>query len=115
MMKRCRPVPIMMATALALAANASDDIDWPLKAGNADSQHYSALDEINDRTVSALGLAWATDIPSPDGIAATPIVVDGVAIRKRRDQGRNDAADEHVLGGKRVGHDFRRSSKRLCS
>jgi len=78
MMKRCRPVPILIATALALAANASDDVDWPLKGGNADSQHYSALDDINDRTVSALGLAWATDIPSPDGVATTPIVVDGV-------------------------------------
>ena len=78
MMKRCRRVPILIATALAFAASAADDVDWPLKGGNADSQHYSALDAINERTVSSLGLAWATDIPSPDGIATTPIVVDGV-------------------------------------
>jgi quinohemoprotein ethanol dehydrogenase len=33
---------------------------------------------VTDENVENLGLAWATDLPIPDGISATPIVVDGV-------------------------------------
>ena len=52
--------------------------NWFLKGGNFRGQHFSPLQEINDNTVTDLGLAWATKLPVPDGVSATPIVVDGV-------------------------------------
>lgn len=51
---------------------------WFLKGGNFQGQHYSPLSQINVGNVDDLGLAWSTELPIPDGIAGTPIVVDGV-------------------------------------
>lgn len=52
--------------------------NWFLKGGNFHGEHFSPLTQVNERNVADLGLAWATDLPVPDGISATPIVVDGV-------------------------------------
>jgi quinohemoprotein ethanol dehydrogenase len=52
--------------------------DWPLNGGNHRGEHFSALDQINVKSVADLGLAWVTEMPLADGISATPIVVDGV-------------------------------------
>ncbi len=52
--------------------------NWFLKGGNFKGQHYSPLDQIHAGNVGRLGLAWSTELAIPDGIAATPIVVDGV-------------------------------------
>jgi quinohemoprotein ethanol dehydrogenase len=52
--------------------------NWFLKGGNFRGEHFSPLSQINKENVADLGLAWATDLPIPDGISATPIVVDGV-------------------------------------
>ena len=51
---------------------------WFLKGGNFEGWHYSPLDEIHSGNVDQLGLAWSLPLDVPDGIAATPIVVDGV-------------------------------------
>ncbi len=60
-----------------LAESASGE-NWFLKGGNFRGEHYSPLEQVTDRNVANLGLAWTTDLPVPDGISATPIVVDGV-------------------------------------
>jgi len=60
-----------------LAESASGQ-NWFLKGGNFRGEHFSPLSQVNDDNVADLGLAWATDLPIPDGISATPIVVDGV-------------------------------------
>ncbi|MDP6377805.1 MAG: PQQ-dependent dehydrogenase, methanol/ethanol family [Pseudomonadales bacterium] len=52
--------------------------NWLLKGGDFTGQHYSPLAEINQRNINQLGLAWSADLPIPDGISTTPIVVDGV-------------------------------------
>jgi quinohemoprotein ethanol dehydrogenase len=52
--------------------------NWFLKGGGFSGQHYSPLSGVNEQNVDELGLAWATDLPVPDGVSATPIVVDGV-------------------------------------
>jgi quinohemoprotein ethanol dehydrogenase len=52
--------------------------NWFLKGGDFNGTHYSPLSQINDGNVDKLGLAWAADLPIPDGISTTPIVVDGV-------------------------------------
>jgi len=57
---------------------AGDGSNWFVKGGNFRGEHFSPLRSINDKTVAELGLAWASNLPVPDGISATPIVVDGV-------------------------------------
>ena len=85
-----KPTPLicLLATALAFAAGdvdedrvlreAANGDNWFLKGGGFRGDHYSPLSDINTGNVDDLGLAWSTDIPVPDGISATPIVVDGV-------------------------------------
>ena len=84
---------IMAAVGMLLAANghAAGDVsdermlaeatqggNWLRKSGNARAQHFSSLDAIDADNVHGLGVAWATELPVADGIAGTPIVVDGV-------------------------------------
>jgi len=52
--------------------------NWFLKGGRFDGQHYTPLTQVTDENVSDLGLEWAADLPTLDGIATTPIVIDGV-------------------------------------
>jgi quinohemoprotein ethanol dehydrogenase len=59
-------------------AEAANGANWFLKGGNFRGEHFSPLREIDDKTVTDLGLAWSTDLPVPDGISATPVVVDGI-------------------------------------
>jgi quinohemoprotein ethanol dehydrogenase len=59
-------------------AEAATGENWFLKGGNFRGEHFSPLSQVTDENVANLGLAWATNLPIPDGISATPIVVDGV-------------------------------------
>jgi quinohemoprotein ethanol dehydrogenase len=43
-----------------------------------ESQRFSPLTQINEQTVSRLGLAWSRELPTTRGLEATPIVKDGV-------------------------------------
>ena len=52
--------------------------NWMVNGGRLTGEHYSPLMEIRTGNVDGLGLAWATDIPSPLGLVAEPLVVDGV-------------------------------------
>jgi quinohemoprotein ethanol dehydrogenase len=52
--------------------------NWALKGGDFNGQHYSPLDQLNAANVDGLGLAWVADLPIPDGVATTPIVIDGI-------------------------------------
>jgi len=52
--------------------------NWLVSGGNFESQHFSPLKKITDQNIDRLGLAWALDVPSPMGLSAEPIVVDGV-------------------------------------
>ncbi len=61
----------------ALLADASDGADWPGYGRTYGEQHYSPLDQVNDRTVGGLGLAWSMDLP-PGNSVSQPLAVDGV-------------------------------------
>ena len=52
--------------------------DWLLYGRDYGQQRYSPLGQINSGNVSELGLAWAVDVASSDGLLATPIVIDNV-------------------------------------
>ena len=57
--------------------DAADGRGWALAGGDFDGSHFSPLGGVDRENVSGLGLDWSVDLPSPNGIAATPIVVDG--------------------------------------
>jgi PQQ-dependent dehydrogenase (methanol/ethanol family) len=63
----------------ARIANAdSEPGNWLSHGRTYDEQRYSPLDQVNDRNVADLGLAWYYDFDTDRGLEATPIVVDGV-------------------------------------
>jgi quinohemoprotein ethanol dehydrogenase len=52
--------------------------DWQSPGRGWDENHYSPLDQINDRNVQNLGLAWYDDLETFRGVQASPLVIDGV-------------------------------------
>jgi quinohemoprotein ethanol dehydrogenase len=58
-------------------AEARTGENWMVTGGGFDSQHFSPLEQINDKNVGKLGLAWSLDVDSPMGMASEPLVVDG--------------------------------------
>ncbi len=80
-------VSLATATVVLAAGNVTDarvlkeagnGANWFLKGGSFRGEHYSPLSQITDENVADLGLAWALSLPMSDGVATTPIVVDGV-------------------------------------
>lgn len=55
----------------------SDGRDWPAFGRTYGEQHYSPLDQINEKTVSHLALAWSLDV-DPGNTVTGPVAVDGV-------------------------------------
>jgi quinohemoprotein ethanol dehydrogenase len=51
---------------------------WASYSRTWDEQRYSPLDQINDKNVQRLGLAWYDDLDTYRAVQATPIVVDRV-------------------------------------
>lgn len=62
---------------MRVLSEAAEGKNWMVDGGDFGERHFSPLTQINDHNVEALGLAWSLDIPSPMGLAAEPIVVDG--------------------------------------
>ena len=52
--------------------------NWLMYGRTYSEQRFSPLKAITEANVGRLGLAWSTEIASPDGLGATPIEVDGV-------------------------------------
>ncbi len=52
--------------------------NWMTYGRTHDEQRFSPLNQINDRNVAQLGLAWYYDLDTNRGQEATPAVVDGV-------------------------------------
>jgi PQQ-dependent dehydrogenase (methanol/ethanol family) len=59
-------------------AEADAGANWLVGGRTFEQQHFSPLKQITDQNVAGLGLAWSLDIDSAMGMAAEPIVVDGV-------------------------------------
>ena len=60
-----------------IATETSGD-NWLVKGGSFAQQQYSPLRQISDKNVAKLGLAWMAELDDPMGLAAEPLVVDGV-------------------------------------
>ena len=58
-------------------ASDAQSTDWELLGNSPDMQHHSGLNQINTETVSDLGLAWAIDLPTRDGLVGNPLISNG--------------------------------------
>src|SRR5215470_2620817 len=63
---------------LLMGAPAVADEDWRLHGGSQTNQRFSTLNQVNEQTVSRLGLVWSQELGTSRGLEATPIVADGV-------------------------------------
>jgi len=61
-----------------VASESAAGTNWLLNGRTFDEAHFSPLQQISDKNVSGLGLAWYLDIGGAMGVVAEPIVVDGV-------------------------------------
>ena len=61
-----------------LVAAGADSANWLTYGRTYDEQRFSPLRQVNDSTVTKLGLVWNHELPTTRGVEATPIVVDGV-------------------------------------
>jgi len=72
---RTRVVPVDDA---ALRAADADPANWITYGRTYSEQRFSRLQQVNEQTVSRLGLAWSFDLETLRGLEATPLVKDGV-------------------------------------
>jgi len=56
----------------------NDGTNWASYGRTFSENHYTPLDQINENTISRLGLAWSFDIQTPVGSFTSPLAVDGV-------------------------------------
>jgi quinoprotein glucose dehydrogenase len=68
----------VVGTARVKRNTAQEQRDWPAFGGGAESNHYSALAQINRATVKQLAMAWSFDTGEQGVLQTSPIVVDGV-------------------------------------
>src|SRR5580700_355926 len=62
----------------ALRAADSDSANWITYGRTYSEQRFSPLKQIDEQSVSRLGLAWSKDFPTVRAYEATPLVLDGV-------------------------------------
>src|SRR5260370_33213855 len=60
-----------------VTSDAAAGNNWLLNGRTFDAGHFSPLQQITDKNIAGLGLAWSLDIDSAMGVVSEPIVVDG--------------------------------------
>jgi quinohemoprotein ethanol dehydrogenase len=73
-----RPTKAGDVSEARILSDATAGNDWLLNGRTFDAKHFSPLQQINDKNVGGLGLAWYLEIPGGMGVVAEPIDVDGV-------------------------------------
>ena len=73
----------LLGTAGYRTDSASDpaNTDWELLGNSTDMQHHSALSTINKDNVGQLELAWAVEMPTPDGLSGNPLIKNGIVFQ----------------------------------
>ncbi|MCG8596918.1 MAG: PQQ-binding-like beta-propeller repeat protein, partial [Kiloniellales bacterium] len=72
------PTPAADVDEARIRAADSEPGNWLSHGRTYSEQRFSPLDQIDDRNVGRLGLAWSIDLGTSRGLEATPIVVDGI-------------------------------------
>src|SRR2546428_9894308 len=60
----------------ALRATDGDPPNWITYGHTYSQQRFSPLPQIDEQSVTRLGLAWSFDLGTPRGLQATPLVQD---------------------------------------
>jgi PQQ-dependent dehydrogenase, methanol/ethanol family len=69
---------LTFSAVVLMAIPAVGEEDWRLHGGSQTNQRFSPLKQINEQSVSRLGLVWSQEVGTSRGLEATPIVADGV-------------------------------------
>lgn len=69
---------VAFSAVLVMAIAVFAEEDWRLHGGSQSNQRFSPLNQINEQTVSRLGLVWSQELGTSRGLEATPIVEGGV-------------------------------------
>ena len=72
------PLAASSAAPQAKAPPRAAGADYPTYGGGSDEHHYSPLDQINDKNIDRLQLAWSYDLDTVPTVMSTPLAVDGV-------------------------------------
>ncbi|HUF73946.1 MAG TPA: PQQ-dependent dehydrogenase, methanol/ethanol family [Gammaproteobacteria bacterium] len=62
----------------ALRQAGEDAANWVMYGRTYEDHRFSPLDQIDERNVGELGLAWSLELDTTRGLEATPLVYDGV-------------------------------------
>jgi quinohemoprotein ethanol dehydrogenase len=74
----CNRSRVTVVDDAALKAADTDPANWITYGRNYSEQRFSSLKQVDEQTVSRLGLAWSFDLETLRGLEATPLVQDGV-------------------------------------
>ena len=74
-MRRCFAATAVSFLLLRVVAAGQD---WSLNGGTQDGQRFSPINQINEKTVSRLGLVWSQELGTTRALEATPLVQEGV-------------------------------------
>ena len=66
------------STESVASSSAIEGANWSSFGGDDSENHYSPLNQINDKNVHRLGLAWYYDLPVTMNGLATPLAIDGI-------------------------------------
>ncbi|MDB5448864.1 MAG: PQQ-dependent dehydrogenase, methanol/ethanol family [Phenylobacterium sp.] len=72
------PLAASSAAVRAKHATRPPAADWTNYGGGSNEDHYSPLNQINDKTIQRLRLAWSYDIGTVPSVLSAPVAVDGV-------------------------------------
>ena len=61
-----------------LRSTEKDTSNWLMYGRTDDDHRFSPLNQINEKTIDKLGLAWSRELNTTRGLEATPLVEDGV-------------------------------------
>jgi quinohemoprotein ethanol dehydrogenase len=75
---RRKSEPVTVADDAGLRAADGDSANWLTYGRTYSEQRFSPLKQLNEQSVSKLGLAWQFDLGTIRGAEATPLVKDGV-------------------------------------
>jgi quinohemoprotein ethanol dehydrogenase len=74
----CNRSRVTVVDDAALKAADADPANWITYGRNYSEQRFSSLKQVDEQSVSRLGLAWSFDLETLRGLEATPLVQDGV-------------------------------------
>jgi glucose dehydrogenase len=63
---------LTFSAVLVMVIAASAEEDWRLHGGSQTDQRFSPLNQVNEETVSRLGLLWSQELGTSRGLEATP-------------------------------------------